>query len=233
MYFPWVGMLEQIRLADVFVHYDDVQFSKGSFVNRIQIKQVNGSTAWMTVPLRNLNLGQLINEVTIQDPKIWVPQHMSMLKNSFAKAPYSQDALNLAENVLLKPHTTIAQLARASLLALADYFGLARTTRFVDCTSLKIKGSSSQRVIDIVKALGGSRYITGHGALRYLDHNMFEREGVEVSYMQYQCKPYSQNHGVFIPYVSALDLIAYTGPAGIDYIVSNSMYWRNFKNGPA
>ena len=38
MLFPWVGMFEQIRLADVYVHYTDVQFSKGSFVNRVQIK---------------------------------------------------------------------------------------------------------------------------------------------------------------------------------------------------
>ena len=32
MYFPWVGMLEQMRLADVFVHLDDAQFSKGGFL---------------------------------------------------------------------------------------------------------------------------------------------------------------------------------------------------------
>ena len=51
MYFPWVGMLEQIRLADVFIHYDDVQFSKGSFSNRVQVKQPDGTSAWMTIPL--------------------------------------------------------------------------------------------------------------------------------------------------------------------------------------
>ena len=28
MLFPWVGMLEQVRLADSYVHYSDVQFSK-------------------------------------------------------------------------------------------------------------------------------------------------------------------------------------------------------------
>ena len=38
MLFPWVGMFEQVALADVFVHYDDVQFSKGSFTNRVQLK---------------------------------------------------------------------------------------------------------------------------------------------------------------------------------------------------
>ena len=42
MLFPWVGMLEQIMLADVFVHYADVQFSKGSFTNRVQIKDSTG-----------------------------------------------------------------------------------------------------------------------------------------------------------------------------------------------
>lgn len=233
MYFPWVGMLEQMRLADVFVHYDDVQFSKGGFTNRVQIKQADGLTAWMTVPLLNLRLGQRIDDVVIQDPRTWVPKHITMLKASFVKAPYAQEALGLAEYVLSKPYRTIAQLARASQVALADYFGLSRNTRFVDCADLGIEGTSSQRVLDVVKALGGTRYITGHGALRYLDHNLFEREGVEVAYMDYQLRAYPQSHGEFTPYVSALDLIAHTGSAGIDYVVSNPIYWKDFINGSA
>ena len=230
MYFPWVGMLEQVRLADVFVHYDDVQFSKGSFTNRVQIKRVDGSTTWMTVPLLNHKFGQRIDDVNIQETKIWAHKHIAMLNASFALAPYAQDALDLAEHVLTQSHTTISQLARASLLAMCDYFGLARNTRFIDSASLNIEGESSQRVFDVVKVLGGSRYITGHGALRYLDHNLFEQEGIDVSYMQYQCKCYPQSHGEFTPYVSALDLIAHTGPQGIDYIRSNSINWRNFQS---
>jgi hypothetical protein len=228
MYFPWVGLLEQVRLADVFVHYDDVQFSKGSFTNRVQIKQTDGSTAWMTVPLRNLKLGQRIDEVTIQDPKIWVPKHMAMLRGSFAQAPYAQDALSLAEHVLTQPYDTIAELARASLLALTDYFGLTRTTRFVDCTSLSIEGASSQRVLDVVKALGGSCYITGHGARNYLDHQLFEQSGVSVQYMQYRCISYQQLYGDFTPYVTALDLVANCGPEGVSVIQSESVNWKDF-----
>ena len=64
MFFPWVGLFEQIRLADIYVHYDDVQFSKGSFVNRVQIK-TNKGTQWLTVPLQNLTLGQEIREVQL------------------------------------------------------------------------------------------------------------------------------------------------------------------------
>ncbi len=53
MLFPWAGMFEQIRLADVYVHYPDVQFSKGSFTNRVQVKTAGGSR-WLTLPLRDL-----------------------------------------------------------------------------------------------------------------------------------------------------------------------------------
>ena len=38
MFFPWVDFLEQLKLADLNVFYDDVQFSKGSFTNRVRIK---------------------------------------------------------------------------------------------------------------------------------------------------------------------------------------------------
>jgi hypothetical protein len=95
---------------------------------------------------------------------------------------------------------------------------------------MNIEGSSSQRVLDIIKFNGGTRYITGHGASSYLDHNLLEKEGIEVCYMNYQRKPYSQSHGVFTPYVSALDLIAHVGPAGIDCLVSNPIYWRDYLN---
>ena len=35
MFFPWIGMFEQIKAADVFLHYDDVQMPQGrSFISR-------------------------------------------------------------------------------------------------------------------------------------------------------------------------------------------------------
>jgi hypothetical protein len=79
MYFPWVGMFEQIALADVFVFYTDVQFSKGSFTNRVQIKTPAGST-WMTVPLQDLKLGQSIDDVAVKPVAQWKPRHLTLLR---------------------------------------------------------------------------------------------------------------------------------------------------------
>lgn len=229
MLFPWVGLLEQVRLADVFVHYDDVQFSKGSFVNRVQLKMPDG-VRWMTVPLAGVQLGQRIDEVRIQPVARWREQHLALLRRSFADAPHAQDALALAEQVYAQDHASLAHLARASLLALVHYFGLDAQCRFADSADLGVGGSSSERVLRIVQHLGGRIYVTGHGAARYLDHAWFEREGVEVAYMAYRRQPYPQSHGPFNPHVSGLDLVAHCGRAGLQYIQSNTVAWREFLN---
>lgn len=227
MLFPWVGLLEQVRLADVFVHYDDVQFSKGSFTNRVQVKTAAG-TRWMTVPTRGLHLGQAIEDVQLADAADWVPRHLQLLRQSFDGAPHAADALALAEGVYRAGDRTLGALARRSLLALVDYFGLREGRRFVDVRELGIVGASTQRVLDVVRKLGGDTYVTGHGAAAYLDHEAFARAGVGVEYMDYRRLPYPQAHGCFTPFVTGLDLAAHCGPGGADRICSPALPWQQF-----
>jgi len=230
MFFPWVGMFEQIRSADIYVDYNDVQFSKGSFTSRVQIKTVNG-VKWLSVPLKKFNLGDCINEVMIDAKQDWKSQHLRQLNQAYASSQYYRDMLTLVEKVYDQPHQTIGQLAHHSMIACCAYYGLDKDTKFVDVRDLQISGKSSVRVRDIVKRLGGSCYITGLGAKKYLDHELFEASGVRVEYMNYKKLPYFQLHHGFTPYVSLLDLIANTGPDGFQYICSKTIYWKDlFRN---
>ena len=112
MFFPWVGMFEQVRLADHFVFYDDVQFSKGSFVNRVQIKTATG-IKWLTVPLKGLSLGQRIQDVQVDGAKNWQRQHIDMLKQAYAQAPGLKDMLALVQEVHDLAPATVGALSEA------------------------------------------------------------------------------------------------------------------------
>lgn len=226
MYFPWVGMLEQIRLADVFVHYDDVQYSRGSFTNRVQVKGPKGVT-WLTLPLKDFHFGQRIDEVMLDDRTDWRAKHRDILRQNYLKAPFREDMLGLVDRVFAHELVTVADVSRRSMLELAAYFKLDRA-RFVFSHDLPIDGSSSERVCDIVEHLGGTNYITGHGARNYLNHALFESKGISVAYMDYQRTPYPQLHGDFTPYVTALDLVANCGTAGADMIHSGTLDWKEF-----
>jgi hypothetical protein len=229
MLFPWVGMLEQIRLCDCHVFYDDVQFSKGSFVNRVQVKLPEG-IRWMTIPIQGLTLGQRINELRPDSSRNWRRQHLDMLSRSFVAAPFRNDALGLVEDVYDSEYGDVGSISRASLLSLLCYFGLTAGRDFLSVCELGINGSGSDRVLEIVKRLGGSTYISGHGAAHYLLHETFEKNGVAVEYMDYMCMPYPQSNGSFTPYVSSLDLVANRGRDGIEVIASNTKPWRDFLN---
>lgn len=229
MYFPWVGLLEQVRQADVFVHYDDVQFTRG-FYNRVQMKTPRG-TQWLTVPLRDQHRGQLIDEVLVDDRSDWRSQHLDLLKQAYANAPYCQEMLALVEQVFNQPIGSLADVSRNSIVALAGYFDLAQDTRFVGSRELGVGGSSSQRLRDLCVSLGAGIYVTGHGARNYLDHQIFEDKSIEVQYMKYNCMPYPQMHGDFTPYVTGLDLVANCGNEGRRVIESKAINWRAFING--
>lgn len=229
MYFPWIGFLEQIRLADVFVRYDDVQFSKGSFANRVQIKTPAGQQ-WITVPVQSFHLGTLIRDISTNETKDWRQVQLDRLHQSYRKTPYFREMLELAEKVLSTKSEKLHKISWKSVGELCRYFEIGDRCKFINVEDLGIAGSGSQRVLDIVKSVGGNTYITGHGAKNYLDHEQFEKEGVSVEYMDYKRLAYPQIHGEFTPYVSALDLVANCGRDGRKYICSKGESWRYFND---
>lgn len=227
MLFPWVGLFEQIRLADVFVHYDDVSFSKGSFVNRVQIKTRQGPQ-WLTIPLQNHQLGTRIDELLADDSQDWRRQHLERLEQAYRDAPFVDEMLALVGNVYGNTTSRLVDLLIAGIEESCRYLGIAEHVAFHRASKLSIPGRASERVLDVVRRFDGDAYITGHGAKNYLEHNAFDESGVRVEYMDYQRLPYEQLHGEFDPHVSILDLIANHGRGGTGYICSGTVYWPEF-----
>jgi hypothetical protein len=225
MLFPWVGLFEQIRLAEVYVHYDDVQFSKGGFINRVQIKTERGFK-WLTVPLSNLHLGQRINEIQICDQKPWRVSHLSFLYQTYFHAEYREEMLGLVRELYSIHHTLLSDLLIDSIRLICEYFKLDVGRRFYRSSKLSIPGENSERVFNLVRYFSGQRYVSGLGGKNYLEHEFFDSSGIRIEYMIYRKKPYPQMYGEFSPYVSILDLIANVGKNGRDYLCSEAMYWR-------
>ncbi len=224
MVFPWVGLFEQVRLADVFVHYDDVQFPQGrSFVSRVQVKTPEG-VRWLTVPV--LRSGELIKDMRVDDSQRWRERHMRMLQMYYAHAPFADDMLGLVARVYAQGGNFLCDLNCRAIEEIAAYFGMHRP--FLRSSTMRAHGKGTDRLLALVLQLGGDTYITGHGARHYFDHELFESSGVCVEYMNYQCRRYPQQHGDFTPYVSILDLIANSGKAGAQVLVSGTSPWRDF-----
>ena len=225
MYFPWVGMLEQMRLADVFVYLDDAQFSKGGFFNRVQVKTDRG-TLWLTVPLAENKLGQALNQSRLATHG-WRRKHLNTLRQFYASASFSEEMLSVAGTVLSEESESLASISVASMEALAEFFKVLPGMT-LQSSEMEVVGSGSERVLAICQSLDATRYVTGHGAADYLDHASFEKAGITVEYMDYEKREYPQLHGAFTPFVSALDLLANCGQSGRDVIAPRTVCWKDF-----
>jgi WbqC-like protein family len=232
MYFPWYGHLEQIKHCDIYVFYDDAQFSKGSFFNRVQLKDGERQT-WMTIPLEPGRLNQAISQRLPLTTVPWRQVHESLFERLYKTAPYYGHAREALMSVLGNCNSadTLASISEASTKALAEAFDLDNT-RYLRSSEIGISGSGSRRVLDICRSLGASEYITGHGAKNYLDHKLFADSGIEVKYIAYGMKPYPQHSGkTFIPFVSSLDCLANCGKRAGDHLSGSLVSWREFIGG--
>jgi hypothetical protein len=78
--------------------------------------------------------------------------------------------------------------------------------------------------------MGADVYLTGMGALRYLNFDLFENAGIKVEFIDYAKTSYPQLNNNFNPYVSILDLITNTGKHGTKYMNSQPVYYKEFIN---
>jgi Holliday junction resolvase-like predicted endonuclease len=63
-YIPWKGYFDLIAKSDVFVIYDEVQYTKNDWRNRNKIQSKNGPQ-WITIPVKQETLNQKIFESKI------------------------------------------------------------------------------------------------------------------------------------------------------------------------
>jgi hypothetical protein len=220
---PWPGFFELIASADVYVHLDDAQFAKG-LINRVQIKHPTGSK-WMTVPLRERGTRPKINHLEALSSD-WKRRHRELVRHSLSQAPHLDLALEVFDAVY-SAGPLVELLIRSIELPVAR-MGFSGPARWLRSSALMTEGTAWQRLLSIIKMVGGTRYVTAHGAADYLDHEAFERADVAVEYMDYSKTPYPQLYGEFTPYVSIVDLIANLGMDAHAAIRPKTVPWRDF-----
>lgn len=223
MYFPWPGFFEQMKLADVYIWLDDAQFSKGSFTNRIQVN-INCQQKWMSIPLEDKGTWKLIRELKAAGDG-WRSAHRDMLRQSLSSLLVKEVALEIFDRATREP-SLIDCLIQSAMLP-AAYMEVV-PSEVLRSSDLAVEGASWQRVLGLVKKVGGTTYITGHGASAYLDHEAFERENIAVEYMEYSKTPWGDDSTFISSFVTVLELIASEGKQAKSKLRPRTVGWRKF-----
>jgi len=217
-YLPWLGYFEQVHQADLFVFYDDVQYTKNDWRNRNRIKTPLG-WQWLTVPV-NYKSGQKICNVGIDTSQKWRGKHLKAIEANYAKAPYFWHYIGFFKNLYDHEWTDMCTLAEYSVIMLSKILKIE--TEFIFSRNMSVEGGQTVRLVNICKSLGADRYYSPQKSKAYLDTGQFENEGIKVEFQEFRHPVYPQLYGKFIPYLSAVDLIFNCGKNSSELILNEN-----------
>ena len=222
-YIPWKGYFDIIHDVDVFIFYDDLQFTKNDWRNRNKIKTPRGAE-WISIPV-GTDLRRLICEVELRDAS-WQLRHWNLLRLHYEQAPHFRSYRTFLEEVLLgRQWTNLSELNHFLIQSIArDFLGIK--TQFLDSRAFGAQGQKQDRLVDLLKKAGTELYVSGPAARDYIDPTIFESAGIELVFKSYAGYPeYPQLHPPFEHGVSILDLLFNVGPDAPEFIWG----WRERK----
>ncbi|MGM4886847.1 WbqC family protein [Tardiphaga sp. 11_C7_N12_6] len=218
-YVPWRGYFDLIDDVDVFVVFDDVQYTDRDWRNRNQLKTPRGRE-WISVSVRHTSRNQLIQDVPVEWSVDWAERHLNLLRQNYREAPYYEIVAAEFSAILARRDGRLSELNIALMSWAMENCGI--TTKLVEASTLPGRGRKSERLVSLVQAVGGTTYLSGPSAAAYLDVDAFEAAGISVEYKSYDYAPYPQLWGNFEGAVSILDLLMNTGPDARHHIKSKS-----------
>ena len=217
-YIPWKGVFDLINRVDIFVFYDDVQFTKKDWRSRNKIPSANGDI-WLTVPvLTKGKFDQLICDTIIDRSENWQKKHFKTLTLNYAKAPYIKDYSSLLFDFYQREEwENLSKMNQYMTKYICDILGIK--TEFYSSEQFGLTGSKDgEKVIKICKELGCDSFLNGPASKAFMDEEKFKDAGIELRYMEYNYPEYRQLYMPFNHNVSILDLLFMTGPNAPQYI---------------
>lgn len=221
-YIPWKGVFDLISRVDVFVFYDDVQFTKKDWRNRNLIKTSQG-TSWLTVPVLTSGLRtQRIHETKIASNSGWQEKHRKAITNAYIRAPFFADFEFILDEIYANQRwENISELDVFSTKLICEVLGI--NVEWYLASEIGLDGSKDgEKVINIAKELGANHFINGPASRPFMNQGLFDQADIHLEFIDYEFPEYPQLHGDFVHGVSVLDVLFNCGPRSREMVCLGS-----------
>ena len=218
-YAPWLGYFHKLAQVDWLIFLDNAQFSKGSYINRVQIAGA-GPVRWLTISVRNA-FGAAINGTELARPD-WARAHLDTLCNAYRAAACFQHVWPDVEALYRDlPQQSLAQANVALITRMAERLGVTTPTRMASSFDVGA-ATGDDRLIALCRQFGDDvAYLSGRGGAKYQDEAKFSAADIPLHYTAFEQRSYSQGGSEFVGGLSVLDAVFHLGWKGAAALVKS------------
>jgi hypothetical protein len=202
-FLPYLGYFQLIAASDCFVVYDNVQFIKNGWIERNRYL-LDSEPKWFGVPLAKGSHSALIMERSVS-PHFDLDSLINKLAFAYRKAPHVERTLAWLRALLKQPSNSIAELNERVLRSCCSLLKLH--TPILRASDLAPQGTAraQARVIEIIRTVGGNRYLNPAAGGELYDAEAFAAAGYQLQLLKPRLPLYAQADKPFVPALSILD----------------------------
>lgn len=202
--FPYIGYYQLVYSADNFIIYDDVTFIKQSYINRNSIL-INGEASRFSLPVLGASSNKFIKDLSYGS----ADKLLKTIKQSYSKAPYYEDVIEIIESVLTNEDRHIAKINHLSISKVFEYLKIEKSIHFSSALDYDRTAERAERLIELTKNHGCERYVNSLGGQSLYEKSYFFNRGIQLNFIETKINKYRQLSDVFTPCLSMIDIIMF------------------------
>ena len=137
---------------------------------------VNGSPQYIKLKVAARSQNKLICELQIHEQPTAVA---SLVKSAYVNAPHFHEFFPIVDEICNNEEPSLTHFLQHSIQSIAQFLGIER--EILLSSSILSDEMGREKIIPIVKHLGGTAYLNMEGGASLYDPDDFEKEGLAIS----------------------------------------------------
>jgi hypothetical protein len=206
-FLPYVGYFQLINVADVFLVYDNIKYTKKGWINRNRILQ-NGKDVMISLPLKgdsdNLDVHERELAADFNREKM-----LNQIKGSYKRAPYFESTVALLEQIIHYDDKNLFRFLHYSIVRTCEHLGITTQIKISSDVPIDHKLKNQDKVLALCEAIGARTYVNASGGLDLYSKETFREKGIELKFIQSKPFEYPQFEDAFVPWLSIIDVMMF------------------------
>ena len=225
-FFPWLGYLDKMARSNIFLLNDVCQIELKSPMMRNKVLDINGDWHYFNLSVvrdhyRSMENRHIKLRCWSEDRK----KIEGLLRMCYGSLEYWGEIWKDMEEVFSQDYVYIVDAQIASLQYLRKCFDIH--TKIIRHSSLNFQATESKsiNIVEKMKIVGASTYLSGNGAKKYIEKDVFEKNGIKLEFQNFIHPVYPQKLlNRFVGNMSAIDMLFYCGKRK-----AKEIFWDNIE----
>lgn len=206
-FFPYIGYFQLIGAVDLFIVYDNIQYTKKGWINRNRMLQ-NGKDVMFSLPLKSdsdhLDVRDRFLANDFKREKL-----LNQLRGAYSRAPHFAEVFPMVERAVRHDDANLFRFLHLALVGASVHLSL--TTPILVSSSIEIDQGlrGQQRVVAMCQAVGATTYVNAIGGRSLYDRREFQSHGLDLKFVSSKPFEYRQFGDPFVPWLSIIDVLMF------------------------